>query len=303
MHTTHRQLQLFLAMVEHGGITAAARACHVTQPTVSMQIKDLSQSVGLPLFEQIGKRLHLTAAGEALAGHARNMADEWGAFEQKIAGLKGMTQGRLRVAVVSTAESFVPEMLGTFCARHPAIDIGLQVLNRDGVVARLRNNLDDLYIMSTPPADVAVEQRSFLPNPLVVVAARSHPLVGRIPQPLARLAKERFILRELGSGTRMACDAHFAARGFEPDVRLELGSNEAIKHAVAAGLGIAVLSRHALGAPDATALLAEVKVRGFPVHSNWFVLYPRGKQLSPIAAEFLGHLARYSLTDPVIPDT
>ena len=303
MHTTYRQLQLFLAMVDHGGVTSAARACHVTQPTVSMQIKDLSESVGLPLFEQIGKRLHLTAAGEALAEHARNMADEWGAFEQKIAGLKGLTQGRLRVAVVSTAESFVPEMLGSFCARHPAIDIALQVLNRDGVVARLRNNLDDLYIMSTPPADVAVEQRAFLPNPLVVVAASSHPLVGRRSQPLARLAKERFILRELGSGTRMACDAHFAALGFAPDVRLELGSNEAIKHAVAAGLGISVLSRHALGSAPATPWVAELKVRGFPVHSNWFVLYPRGKQLSPIAAEFLGHLAGYSFTEPVIPET
>jgi len=290
MHTTYRQLQLFLALVEHGGVTAAARACHVTQPTVSMQIKDLTASVGLPLFEQIGKRLHLTAAGEALACHARNMADEWSAFEQKIAGLKGVTQGRLRVAVVSTAESFVPEMLGSFCARHPLIDIALQVLNRDGVVARLRANLDDLYIMSTPPADMAVAQRAFLPNPLVVVAARSHPWVGRRPQPLARLASERFILREPGSGTRMACDAHFAAIGFVPDVRLELGSNEAIKHAVAAGLGLAVLSRHAIGAAPSTPLIAELKVRGFPLHANWFVLYPRGKQLSPIAVEFLKHL-------------
>jgi LysR family transcriptional regulator, low CO2-responsive transcriptional regulator len=290
MRATYRQLQLFLALAEHGGVSAAARACHVTQPTVSMQLKDLADSVGLPLWEQIGKRLHLTAAGAALAEHARGMADEWAAFEQKIAGLKGLTQGRLRLAVVSTAESFVPEMLGTFCARHPAIEIALQVLNRDGVVARLRSNLDDLYIMSTPPADVELEQRAFLPNPLVVVAARSHPLVGRRPLPLARLAKERFILRELGSGTRMACDAHFAAIGFEPSVRLELGSNEAIKHAVAAGLGIAVLSRHALGAASSTKLVAELNVRGFPVHSNWFVLYPRGKQLSPIASEFLNHV-------------
>ena len=290
MHTTNRQLQLFLALVEHGGVTAAARACHVTQPTVSMQIKDLTESVGLRLFEQIGKRMHLTAAGEALAEHARNIANEWAAFEQKIAGFKGMTQGRLRVAVVSTAESFVPEMLGSFCALHPALDIALQVLNRDGVVARLRNNLDDVYVMSTPPADIAVVQRAFLPNPLVVVAAASHRLAGRRSLPLARLARERFVLREAGSGTRMACDAHFAAMKFMPNVRLELGSNEAIKHAVAADLGVAVLSRHALGAGPGRALVVELSVRGFPVHSNWFVLYPRGKQLSPIAAEFLRHL-------------
>jgi LysR family transcriptional regulator, low CO2-responsive transcriptional regulator len=290
MHTTFRQLQLFLALAENGSITAAARACHVTQPTVSMQLKDLTEAVGLPLYEQLGKRLHLTAAGDALLKSARSMTGEWSAFEQKIAGLKGMTQGRLGVSMVSTAKYFVPEMLGTFCAMHPEIDIALQVLNRDGVVARLRENRDDLYIMSMPPVDIELEQRMLLPNPLVVVAPPSHRLAGRRAVSMTALASERFILREQGSGTRMACDAHFSALKFRPDVRLELGSNEAIKHAVAAGLGLAVLSRHALRPNAATDIVTVLNVRGYPVHSNWFVLYPKGKQLSPIATEFLSHL-------------
>ncbi len=287
MHATFRQLQLFLALAEKGSITEAARTCHVTQPTVSMQLRDLADSVGLPLYEQVGKRLHLTDAGHALVKTAQRMADEWAAFGQTVAGLKGLTQGQLRVSVVSTAKYFVPEMLGAFCAAHPEVDIALQVLNRDGVVARLRENRDDLYIMSMPPADIEVERRTFLPNPLVVIASKSHRLAQRRSIALTRLAKERFILRELGSGTRMACDAHFLAHGFEPNVRLELGSNEAIKHAVAAGLGLAVLSRHALASPAAPDIVTVLNVRGFPVHSNWFILYPRGKQLSPLAAEFL----------------
>ena len=290
MYSTFRQLQLFLALADKGSITAAARACHVTQPTVSMQLKDLAESVGMPLNEQLGKRLQLTAAGEALAKTARAMADEWAAFEQRIDGLKGLTQGRLRVAVVSTAKYFVPRMLGTFCARYPRIDIALQVLNRDGVVARLRDNRDDLYIMSMPPTDMDLEQRVFLPNPLVVIAPATHRLAGRSSIPLSRLANERFILREQGSGTRMACDAHFAALGFQPNVRLELGSNEAIKQSVAAGLGLAVLSRHALAPLPGRDIVTVLNVRGFPVQSNWSILYPAGKRLSPIALEFLAHL-------------
>lgn len=290
MRLTFRQLQLFLAMTETGSVTAAARACHVTQPTVSMQLRDLADSVGLPLYEQLGKRLQLTDAGEALACTAQAMSDEWAAFEQKINRLKGLTAGRLRIAVVSTAKYFVPGILGTFCARYPRIDISLQVLNRDGVVARLRDNRDDLYIMSMPPTDMDLKQQAFLANPLVVIASGIHRLAQRSSIPLAALAKERFILREPGSGTRMACDAHFVAAGFKPDVRLELGSNEAIKHSVAAGLGIAVLSHHALGNRRAQDGVTVLKVRSFPVHSNWFILYPAGKQLSPISAEFLAHL-------------
>jgi DNA-binding transcriptional LysR family regulator len=291
MNATFRQLRLFLALVDHGSITAAAEACHVTQPTVSMQLRELADAAGLPLYEQIGKRLHLTAAGEALARTARTMLDEWLAFEQAIDAMKGLERGRLRVALVSTAKYFVPRLLGSFCTEHPSIEIALEVLNRDGVVARLRENRDDLYIMSMPPENLDLEQHAFLHNPLVLIAPEGHRLAGRHIE-LADLSAERFILRERGSGTRLACNAHFARHAFVPEVRLELGSNEAIKQAVAGGLGLAVISRHALSARPADDQLTVLKVAGFPLQSRWFTLYPRGKKLSPVAAVFLEHLER-----------
>lgn len=290
MNVTFRQLQLFLALVEHGSITAAARASHVTQPTVSMQLKELADAAGLPLYEQIGKRLYLTAAGQALAETARMMVGEWSSFEQRIDAMKGLTRGRLRVAVVSTAKYFVPRILGSFCAAHPEIDIALEIQNRDGVLSRLRENRDDLYVMSRPPADMEVEQHAFLPNPLVVIAQEGHAWAGRQDIALSELAGEKFILRERGSGTRLACDAHFARLGFEPRVRLELGSNEAIKQAVAGGLGLSVISRHALTAHLEDEQLAVLNVQGFPVLSSWWTVYPRGKRLSPVAQVFLEHL-------------
>lgn len=290
MYYTRRQLQLFLAVAEHGGVSAAARACHVTQPTVSMQLRELADAVGLPLYEQIGRQLHLTPAGEALVATARAMNDEWSAFEQRIAALKGLTEGRLRVAVVSTAKYFIPRMLGQFCKQHPGIDVALAVENRDGVVARLRGNADDLYIMSQPPADIEVERHTFLPNPLVVIAPRTHPLASRKRIALERLAGEPFVMREPGSGTRLACEAHFAAAGFVPRVRLELGSNEAIRQAVEGELGLGIVSMHALAGVAPGERPAVLPVSGFPIRSSWSILYPRGKRLSPIASVFLDYL-------------
>ncbi len=289
MNASFRQLRLFLALAEKGSVSAAAQACHVTQPTASMQLRELADAVGLPLHEVIGRKVFLTPAGEELARTARAMADEWEAFEQRMAAMKGLTRGRLRVAVVSTAKYFVPRLLGGFCASHPEIDISLEVLNRDGVLARLRENLDDLSIMSIPPADLDIERHEFLDNPLVLVAPARHPLASAKGLQLGDLAGERFILREAGSGTRQAGDAHFRACGFQPRVRLELGSNEAIKQAVAGGMGLSLLSRHAHGQAD-DSLLAELEVAGFPLPAHWYIVHPRGKRLSPIAAVFLQHL-------------
>lgn len=290
MNSTFRQLRLFLAFAEHLSVTAAARACHVTQPTASMQLRELADGVGMPLYEQVGKRLYLTQAGEALARTARAMMDEWTAFEQHVDGIKGMTRGRLRLSVVSTAKYFVPRVLGSFCAAFPDIDVALEVLNRDGVVRRLRDNLDDLYIMSMPPGDLELESHAFLPNPLEIIAMAAHPLAGRRRIALAELAPMRFILREKGSGTRLACDRHFGALGFQADVRMELGSNEAIKQAAAAGLGLGVVSRHALAEQPADEQLVVLDVEGFPVQSSWWTLYRKGKKLSPVATAFLQHL-------------
>lgn len=298
MRATLRQLRLLKALADTGSVTGAAQACHVTQPTVSMQLRELADSVGLPLYEQVGRRLHLTAAGQAVVATARAMLDEWESLEQRIAAMKGIEQGRLRVSIASTAKYFVPRMLGRFCSDHPSIDITLQVLNRDGVVSRLRDNLDDLYILSRPPQEIAHRGEVLLSNPLVVIAARHHPMAASTTVRWQRLQAEPFILREPGSGTRLATDAHFATLGLRPRVRLELGSNEAIKQAVAAGMGLGVVSRHALAARPASEGLCILPVQRFPVPSSWSVLWPEGKRLTPVALAFVQHLKQASADWP-----
>ncbi|MDP3871160.1 MAG: LysR family transcriptional regulator [Methyloversatilis sp.] len=290
MNITFRQLRLFLSLAETGSVSGAARALHVTQPTASMQLKDMSESVGLPLYEVVAKKVYLTDIGHELAKTARAIAQSWDAFEQEADGARGLTRGKLRVAVVSTAQYFMPRLLGSFCARHPAIDVSLEVLNRDGVVQRLRENMDDLYIMSMPPADMDLSDDIFMTNPIVVVAPADDALASQSSVPLDALRSHRFILRERGSGTRMAADQHFRSHRFRPDIRLELGSNEAIKEAVAGGLGIAVLSRHALHGLDGEHGVSVIDVEGFPVLSNWHIVHPGGKKLSPLARAFKAHL-------------
>jgi DNA-binding transcriptional LysR family regulator len=293
MDITFRQLQLFRALVSTGSVSGAAREAGVTQPTASIHLRELTEAVGLPLYEVIGRTVHLTEAGQELAATARLMHGEWEAFEQKVAGLKGAERGRLRVAVVSTAKYFVPRLLGEFCTAHPGVDVALEVLNRDGVIDRLRQNLDDLYIMSRPPTDLALEDRVFLPNPLVLIGPKKHPLAKRRRLELRALAAERFLLREEGSGTRLAADAHFRSQRFSPKVRLVLGSNEAIKEAVAGGLGFAVVSTHALR-HSPTPGVAVMDVAGFPIPSRWHLVYPSGRRLSPVAKIFEEHLIRHS---------
>lgn len=292
MRVTFRQLKLVLALADTGSVGAAARALHVSQPTASMQLRDVSRAIGLPLYEVVARRVHLTEAGRELARSARAMFAEWEDFGQRVDALKGLERGRLRVAVVSTAKYFVPRILGGFCQQHGDIEISLEVLNRDGVVQRLRENLDDLYIMSMPPADIEVTTQTFMPNPLVLIAPSAHRLAGRRRLALSDLRDERFILREQGSGTRMATDRHFRRMKFTPQIRLELGSNEAIKEAVAGRLGVAVLSQHALGPHYEESGISLLGVAGFPIRSSWHVVRRKRKRLSPVAEVFLRHLSQ-----------
>jgi DNA-binding transcriptional LysR family regulator len=290
MHITFRQLRLFLALAESGSVTGAARLMHVTQPTASMQLKEVTDSIGVPLYEVISRRVHLTDMGLELARTARHIAAEWETLEQKVHAAKGLTRGKLKIAVVSTAKYFVPRLLGSFCKKYPEIDIALEVLNRDGVVRRLRDNLDDLYIMSMPPVDMALGDQVFMPNPLVMIAANANPLTKKRSIDPRDLRDQRFILREQGSGTRMAVEAHFKRIKFVPNLRLELGSNEAIKEAVAGGMGISVISSHALHGKTREHGVSVLDVRGFPINSSWHVVHPKGKMLSPIAQVFHHHL-------------
>jgi len=290
MNVTFRQLRLFQALADTGSVSAAAKAMHVTQPTASMQLKEVTQAVGVPLYEVIGKKVHLTDVGKELATTARAMALSWELFEQSVDAVKGLSRGKLRVAVVSTAKYFMPRLIGSFCRKHPAIDVSLEILNRDGVVGRLQNNLDDLYIMSMPPMDLDLHDEVLMPNPIVVIAAMSDPLCksGRVS--LTDLQHRRFILRESGSGTRMAADQHFRQKKFRPDVRLELGSNEAVKASVAGGLGLGIVSRHALHGLDKENGVRVLDVRGFPLPSAWHMVHHASQKLSPVALAFRQHV-------------
>lgn len=292
MNITFRQLRLFLALADTGSVSAAAKAMHVTQPTASMQLKEVSQSVGLPLYEVVSKKIYLTDVGKELAATARAVAQAWDGFEQNVDAIKGLSRGKLRVAVVSTAKYFMPRLVGSFCTKHPAIDVSLEILNRDGVVHRLRENLDDLYIMSRPPVDMDLGDEVFMPNPLVLIAPNNDPLVKRKSVPLHELAQRRFILREKGSGTRMVGDQFFKKMKFRPDVRLELGSNEAVKESVAGGLGLGVISRHALHGLKKEHGVSVIDVAGFPLPSAWHIVHPTSKKMSPLALAFKQHVLK-----------
>lgn len=296
MNVTFRQLRLFLALADTGSVSGAARATHVTQPTASMQLREVTQAIGLPLYELVGKKIHLTQVGLELASTARTLFQCWDSFEQHVDGLKGLSRGKLRIAAVSTAKYFVPRLVGRFCQQYPGIDVSLEILNRDGVVQRLREHLDDLYIMSQPPLDIDLHDEILMPNPIVMIAAEHDPLLGLGPLKLRELAQQRFILREKGSGTRMAADAHFRSQRFRPDVRLELGSNEAVKESVAAGLGLGIISWHAIQGAGQGSGVSVLPVAGFPLPSAWHWVHHKGQKLSPLAQAFQNHVFKETQT-------
>jgi DNA-binding transcriptional LysR family regulator len=289
-HTTFRQLEVFEAIARLGSFTRAAEELFLTQPTVSMQIKKLTETVGLPLFEKVGKRLYLTDAGKALLTTSHDIFESLNNFEMLTADMKGLRQGRLRLAVVTTAKYFAPRLLGAFCQLYPGIDVSLKVSNRERLLERLSENQDDLYILGQPPEGLDVAYAPFLGNPLVVLAPNNHPLVGERNISLARLAEEPFIMREPGSGTRNAVERLFHEHGLKLKVRMELGSNEAIKQAIIGGLGISVLSRHTLVLDAATGQLATMDVQHFPIQRQWYTVYPAGKEPTIVVQTFLDFL-------------
>ena len=290
MNITFKQMRLFLALSDTLSVTKASQKMGITQPTASMQLKEIAETIGFPLFEVINKKVHLTEVGEKLALTLRAMLDEWHSFEQSLEKLKGLHSGSLKVAVVSTAKYFIPKLLGSFYALYPHIDIALEVLNRDGVIKRLQDNKDDLYIMTRPPKETDIQEEMFMPNPLVIIAHKSHPLSEKNNIPLDLLKDERFILRENGSGTRLFTEEHFKKKKFKPRVLLELGNNEAIKKCVESQLGLAVISRHAIEDFNLQKNLSILQVKDFPIASNWYIVNLKGKRFSPIALAFHNHL-------------
>lgn len=292
IQATLHQLKVFETTARKGSFTKAAAELDITQPTVSAQVKQLTKATGLPLFEQIGKRLYLTNAGQELLTTCQDIFEKLDNFEMKIADLKGTKQGQLKLGVITTAKYFIPRLLGSFCQKYPDIDISLDVTNHQKLQRRMKDNLDDLYVLSQPPEDMDLYAHSFLENPLVVIARKDHPLANRNNIPIEYLNDETFIMRESGSGTRQATQKLFGRHGVSPQVRLELGSNEAIKQAIAGGLGISVLSKHTLISQEALNELTILDVEYFPIQRYWYVAHLEGKQLSVIAQTFLEYLLK-----------
>jgi DNA-binding transcriptional LysR family regulator len=286
MHVTLRQLRVFEAVAHHLSYTRAAEELHLTQPAVSMQIKQLEGNVGLPLFEQLGKRIYLTEAGTELYHYSRTIAQQLAEAEEVIEALKGIKRGRLTVAVASTANYFATRLLAAFCRRFSGVSFSLDVTNREGLLAALAANEKDLVIMGRPPREMDLVAEPFMDNPLVVIAPPSHPLVGQGRIPLERVQQETFVVREPGSGTRIAMERYFNDKGVRLKTGMEMSSNEAIQRAVEVGLGLGIVSIHTLDLELETGRLVVLDVESFPILRHWYLVHHQGKRLSPVARAF-----------------
>ena len=286
-HGTLPQLRLFEASARLGSFTRAAQELHLSQPAVSLQMKKLSETVGVALFEQVGKRIFLTDAGRQVYERCQDVFRVFTSLEESLAGMRTLDCCRLRLAVSTSGMCFAPRLLGAFAELHPGVEIAMQAHNRQTLVERLMNNEDDLYLFAHAPEVDDVVAQELLPNPLVVLARDDHPLAAQQSITFERLAHEPFLVREEGSGGRRIMMRLFHERGLAPRVRMELETNEAIKEAILAGLGVSIVSRHTFGLDPESLRLCCLDVEGFPLENHWYLAYPAGKHLSSAARAFL----------------
>jgi LysR family transcriptional regulator, low CO2-responsive transcriptional regulator len=285
-HTTLRQLQVFEAVARQLSFSRAAAELHLTQPAVSMQVKLLEEQAGMPLFERIGKKVFLTEAGTELHQHSRIIAQQLRDADEALAARKGLSQGRLVITMVSTAKYLVPTLLARFLKQRPGVTVKLSANNREVVLKQLADNEVDLAIMGRTPEGMDVVAEPFARHPHVVIAAPGHPLANKRRIALARLARETFLIREPGSGTRGLLERLFAEHRLPLNVSMEMPSNETIKQAVRAGMGVSLLSRHTVGLELATRRLVVLDVQGLPIVRDWYVVHLTAKRLSPAAQAF-----------------
>lgn len=286
MNLTFRQLKVFEAVARHMNYTNAAKELHLSQPAVSMQIKQLEEQTDMPLIEKMGKKLYLTEVGQEIYSYARSTLQQLVDLEETIAQMKTMQQGHLKLAVASTANHFVIRMLARFAKDYPKISISLDVTNRSTLLDLLDKNECDLVIMGRPPEGRNLTASPFLENPLVVVSSPDHALAAKDQVSLQELSKEEFVIREPGSGTRSAVEHFFANHNIEFKTKMDMSNNRAIKHAAEEGLGLAIVSMHTLEVELKAKTLKIVNVKGFPIYRHWYVVQREGKRLSPIATVF-----------------
>jgi DNA-binding transcriptional LysR family regulator len=289
-HATLKQLRIFEAAARHLHFGRAAEELHLSQPAVSIQLKLLEEDVGFPLFEQMGRRMYLTHAGEEFAGHVRAVLARLREAAEAMDSLKSDGAGEIHIACTTTAEYFVPRLLAEFRRQRPRLKIRLTVKNRELVIRDLTDNAVDLVVMGQPPRDLDATAVQFAKNPLALIASPEHPHSKKRQVLLSQLEHESFLIRERGSGTRDAMERMFSAQHFRPSEMVEIGTNETIKQAVMAGMGVSFLSLHTIGFELASKRLAVLRVAGTPVMRDWYVMHRSRKRLSQVATAFKDYL-------------
>ena len=291
-NATLRQLKVFEAVARNLSFSRAAEELHLTQPAVSTQIRKLEEHAGLPLFEQLGKKIHLTAPGVEMLRSSRAIIQQFKEVEDTMTQFKGVSGGRLNVTVISAGDYFFPRLLVEFARRHSGVTLNFGVCNREELLAQLADNSTDLAIMVRPPQDADTVAEPFAPHPYVIVAAPDHPLAGKKRIAVSRLAREPFIVREKGSDTWHSMEDAFGAEVDRLNIALEIKSTETIKQAVMAGMGVSFLSAHTISRELRAGSLAMLNVQGFPLMLNWFVVHRRTKRLPPVAQAFKSFLLK-----------
>lgn len=289
-NASFRQLQVFESAARLGNFTAASRELHITQPTVSMQMKKLEEALNTRLFEQVGRHIHLTFEGRAFLATCGEIFTSVKHFETLVSNRIETVTGALTFAGVTTTEYFAPVLLAVFMRLYPQVKISLSILDRESIFQRLQNNLDDLYFIDQVPTTFEVEAIPFIKNPLVIVASADHPLARRKQLSMETVKKENFLLRETTSGTRIALKRFLDAQSITLNVTMELSSNEAIKRAVASNMGLSVLSKYCVARECERGELVELAVKGFPLMDRWFIVYPKDRHMPPAAGAFLRFL-------------
>jgi LysR family transcriptional regulator, low CO2-responsive transcriptional regulator len=291
-HATLRQLNVFESVARNLSFSRAAEELHLSQPAVSTQVSKLEDHAGMPLFEQLGKKIHLTPAGAHVLASARAIIQQFTELEEAMTQFKGIAGGRLNVAVISAGDYFFPSLLVEFARRHAGVTLNFGVCNREELLTQMAENRTDLAVMVRPPSDADMVAEPFAPHPYVIVAPPNHPLVGKKRIPLARVLREPFIVREKGSDTWQSLTDAFGEHLAQLNIAMEIKSMETIKHAVIAGMGVSFLSAHTISRELHAGSLAVLDVQGFPLMLNWYVVHRRSKRLPPVAQAFKSFLAQ-----------
>ncbi len=289
MNITFRQLQIFEAVAQTQSYTRAAERLHMTQPAVSMQMKQLEETVGLDLFERQGKKIVISRAGEKLRKHANKIINRFDVLQSSIAKLRKGQHEQIKISAATTANHFVTHMMAEFSRLHKEINITLDITNRETLVTQLQNYDPDFVIMGEPPSKLDLDSRLIMENPLIVIASPQHPLVKKYTSkkiPMAEVVKESFVVREEGSGTKAAIRRHFKKHGLDFISSYEMSSNESIKHAVVAGLGLGIVALHTVKLELEASKLIILDIENFPLERYWHLVSRKGRRLSPAAIEF-----------------